>query len=151
MFHFTKRILIIALASGFIIFIGCGESDNNGNFPPEISSLESDSEVVEPEIHKGRKRGDAHKFSKRNIFEFAVIRGLHSFGITVSVIKKIVDGLPDNLTDIEYLLIYRDPETDSISMTEFGGVNRNSIFELGIDQYPFTMLINLKRIGHVPW
>ncbi|MFQ6043752.1 MAG: PKD domain-containing protein [Candidatus Poribacteria bacterium] len=46
MFKFIKRIFIIALGLGLIIFIGCGDSTDN--FPPEISVFESESRIIEP-------------------------------------------------------------------------------------------------------
>lgn len=59
----------------------------------------TDRGVVVPEVYKGRQRGDHHRYSLRNLFEFAIIKRLRDFGINVNIIKAIIDDFMHDLDD----------------------------------------------------
>ena len=97
--------------------------------PPRTIQFYTDSGVVTPDVYQGRRRGDHHKYSVRNLFEFALIKKLREFGMVVSVIRKIISDYVHNLDhdslthfDYEkellkskrYLLTYEDGDSLTI-------------------------------------
>lgn len=74
--------------------------------PPRLVQYYVDEGVISPEIYRGRRRGDHHHFSQRNVFEYAVIKELVGFGIGLATIKAVMPSVHDldaeNEADLDY-------------------------------------------------
>jgi len=101
--------------------------------------------VVVPDVYQGRRRGDHHQFSVRNLFEFAVIREFRVFGIGIGIIKIIIDDFVHGLDDaglkaVDYgerllglkphVLIYESDNDGLVVQVKF--VNRGNKREMSV-------------------
>ena len=57
---------------------------------PRLVQFYVDEGVIVPEIYRGSRRGERHRFSRKNLFEFAAIKELNDFGMNISIIRKIM-------------------------------------------------------------
>ena len=142
---------------------------------PRLVQFYVDQNVVIPELYRGMKRGDHHKYSKRNLFEFALIKELNEWGMNVSIIKSIMKeftllfygaGNYENLKaekpfDV-YLSIYKDtkvPKGREWMFKLYGGgakkyEKKDPILRVReLDKNPCILTINLgslfKRINKI--
>jgi DNA-binding transcriptional MerR regulator len=49
--------------------------------------------VVTPEINAGKGRGRVRRYSEKNLFEFALVSELSTYGIKIMAIRHIIQGL----------------------------------------------------------
>lgn len=64
---------------------------------PRLIHFYVDSGVIDPGVYRGRSRGDHHKFSKMDLFYFALIKELRDYGMNIATIKKIVQAVRKKL------------------------------------------------------
>jgi len=67
---------------------------------PRLIQFYVDSKVITPESHQGTRRGDPHRYSKKNLFEFALIKELRGYGMNLSSIRT-VRGYLENLATLK--------------------------------------------------
>jgi len=49
--------------------------------------------VVTPEVNAGKGRGRVRRYSEKNLFEFALVSELSTYGIKITAIRHIIQGL----------------------------------------------------------
>ena len=128
-FYFTINVLVFNLGHMKKTEFIKKEVAEIVGLPPRTIQYYTDSWIIKPDVHRGRRRGDHHRYSVRNLFEFALIKKLREFGMAISVIRTIIADYVHNLDhdslthfDYEkellkskrYLLTYEDGDSLTI-------------------------------------
>ena len=78
---------------------------------PRLIQFYVDSGVITPELHHGTRRGQPHRYSKMNLFQFRLIKELREYGMNVRTVREV-------LTHLELLATYEKVPTP-IGPTQF--------------------------------
>jgi DNA-binding transcriptional MerR regulator len=57
---------------------------------PRLVQFYTEEGVVIPEVDKGEGRGHARRYSRKNLYEFIIIRQLSEFGLTLETVRTLL-------------------------------------------------------------
>jgi len=82
---------------------------------PRLVQFYTDEGLITPEVDKGAGRGKVRRYSKKNLFQFALIKELRDYGINIAALKQIFgfkwfDWKSLNADQLESMIKYIKPK-----------------------------------------
>jgi DNA-binding transcriptional MerR regulator len=108
--------------------------------------------AVLPEVDAGEGRGKVRRYSEKNLYEFAVIRQLVEYGITISKVKVILDAirgtgiLGKGLKKTDGRMIIYQRENGRYIKPVFNLSVGESVNSPLMKKYDSAIVINLRRV-----
>ena len=116
--------------------------------------------IVTPEVSEGKGRGSVRRYSRKNLFEFMVLKELNALGLTVSGVMAIMKLLRkgtvpifDHLEELmtiraAFLILHHEPDSGKIRtrVIKIGGRpdDKKPVITLGeVEDYPSTLILDL--------